>query len=198
MKDLKSINRLIDSYARLPSVGKKSAERMAYATLNMDEETIKEFADALIDVKKKIKQCPKCGLYMEDDECEICKDTTRDHQTVIVLSYAKDAYNFEKLNSYHGTYHVLNGVISAIKGVGVEDLNIASLIKRVDEDNIKEVIIATDPTVEGETTALYIAKLLEEKNVTVSRLAYGLPMGGHIDYADSMTIMKALEGRKKI
>lgn len=198
MKELKSINRLIDSYARLPSVGKKSAERMAYATLNMDEQTIKEFSDALIDVKKKIKQCPKCGLYIEDDECEICKDNTRDHQTVIVLSYAKDAYNFEKLNSYHGTYHVLNGVISAIKGVGVEDLNIASLIKRVDEENIKEVIIATDPTVEGETTALYIAKLLEEKNVTVSRLAYGLPMGGHIDYADSMTIMKALEGRKKI
>lgn len=198
MKDLKSINRLIDSYARLPSVGRKSAERMAYATLNMDEETIKEFADALLDVKKKIKQCPQCGLYIEDDECEICKDTTRDHSTVIVLSYAKDAYNFEKLNSYHGVYHVLNGVISAIKGVGVEDLNIASLIKRVDEEGIKEVIIATDPTVEGETTALYIAKLLEEKNVTVTRLAYGLPMGGHIDYADSMTIMKALEGRKKI
>lgn len=198
MKDLKSINRLIDSYTRLPSVGKKSAERMAYATLNMDEETVKEFAEALMDVKRKIKQCPKCGLYIEDDECEICKDATRDHQTVIVLSYAKDAYNFEKLNSYRGVYHVLNGVISAIKGVGVEDLNIASLIKRVDEDNIKEVIIATDPTVEGETTALYIAKLLEEKNVTVSRLAYGLPMGGHIDYADSMTIMKALEGRKKI
>ena len=198
MKDLKSINRLIDSYTRLPSVGKKSAERMAYATLNMDEENVKEFANALLDVKKKIKPCPKCGLYMEDDECEICSDKTRDHHTVIVLSYAKDAYNFEKLNSYHGTYHVLNGVISAIKGVGVEDLNIASLIKRVDDEDIKEVIIATDPTVEGETTALYIAKLLEEKKITVTRLAYGLPMGGHIDYADSLTIMKALEGRKKI
>ncbi|MCQ2792097.1 MAG: recombination mediator RecR [Bacilli bacterium] len=198
MKELKSINRLVESYSRLPSVGKKSAERMAYATLNMDEENIKEFAEALLDLKKKIKFCPKCGLYIEDDHCEICEDPSRDQQTVIVLSYAKDVYNFEKLNSYHGVYHVLNGVISAIKGVGADDLNIPSLIKRIDNENIKEVIIATDPTVEGETTALYLAKLLEGKNVTITRLAYGLPMGGHIDYADSLTIMKALEGRKKI
>ncbi len=198
MKELKSINRLVDSFSRLPSVGRKSAERMAYAVLNMDVKDVEEFSSALVDLKKKIKQCPKCGLYIEDDECEICNDNDRDHSTIIVLSYAKDAYNFEKLNSYKGMYHVLNGVISAIKGIGVEDLNISSLITRIDKEKIKEVIIATDPTIEGETTALYIAKLLENKNVTVTRLAYGLPMGGHIDYADSMTIMKALEGRKKI
>lgn len=197
MKDLKSLNRLIDSFARLPSVGKKSAERMAYAVLNMNQEDVKEFSESLIDVKSKVHQCPKCGLYTED-KCEICDDPSRDHSTMIVLSYAKDAFNFERLNTYNGVYHVLNGVISAIKGIGVNDLNIESLIKRIDEEHTKEIILATDPTVEGETTALYIAKLLEGKNVTVTRLANGLPMGGHIDYADSLTIEKALEGRKKI
>lgn len=198
MKDLESLNRLIDAFAHLPSVGRKSAERMAYAVLNMDLEVVNEFSEALKEVKSQIHQCPICGLYTEDEKCETCNDTSRDHHTVIVLSYPKDVYNFEKLNTYKGVYHVLNGAISAIKGIGVEDLNIDSLIKRIESEDIKEVIIATEPTVDGETTALYIAKLLEGRNVNVTRLAYGLPMGGHLDYADSLTIAKALEGRKKI
>lgn len=198
MQDLKSLQRLIDAFARLPSVGRKSAERMAYAVLGMDIEVVDEFATALADIKKKIHQCPICGLYTEEDQCEICKDNSRDHHTIIVLSFPKDVYHFESLNTYKGMYHVLNGTISAIKGKGVEDLNIASLLKRIEQDDIHEVILATDPTVDGETTALYIAKLLEGRNVKVTRLAYGLPMGGHIDYADSLTIAKALEGRKKL
>lgn len=198
MQKLKALDRLIEAFTRLPSVGKKSAERMAYAILNMDEDVINEFSEALKDIKLKVHQCPICGLYTEEDQCEVCKDNSRDHHTIIVLSYPKDVYNFEKLESYKGVYHVLNGTISAIKGKGVEDLNIDSLLKRIDKEDIKEVILATDPTMDGETTALYIAKLLEGRNVNVTRLAYGLPMGGHLDYADSLTISKALEGRKKI
>jgi len=197
MKDLDSINRLIDSFSRLPSVGRKSAERMSYAILNMDKENVKEFSDALISIKEKVHQCPICGLYTEEDKCEICKDNTRDKSTIIVLAYPKDVYLFEKLHSYNGVYHVLNGQLSAIKGINIDDLNVDNLLNRIKVDNVKEVIIATDPTIEGETTALYLAKLLENK-VTVTRLAYGLPMGGQIDYVDSLTISKALEGRKKI
>jgi len=198
MKELKALNNLIDSFSRLPSVGRKSAERMAYSVLNMEEDTINEFASNLKNVKSKIHQCPVCGIYTEDKECEICSDKDRDITTMIVVSYPKDIYRFEDLKTYNGVYHVLNGVISAIKGVGVDDLNIDSLLKRIKENKVKEIILATDPTIEGETTALYIAKLLEKSEVKVTRLAYGLPMGGHIDYADSLTISKALEGRKKI
>lgn len=198
MKSLNSIERLIDSFSRLPSIGKKSAERMAYAILNMDKDVIVEFAQALVDAKTKIHQCPICGLYTEDKQCEICSDANRDQTTIIVVSYPKDVINFEKLESYNGLYHILNGNISAIKGVGVNDLNIDNLIKRIESGNVKEIILATDPTMEGETTALYIAKMIENKNINVTRLAYGLPMGGRLDYADSLTISKALEGRKKI
>lgn len=198
MKSLNSIERLIDSFSRLPSIGKKSAERMAYAILNMDKDVIVEFAQALVDAKTKIHQCPICGLYTEDEQCEICSDANRDQTTIIVVSYPKDVINFEKLESYNGLYHILNGNISAIKGVGVNDLNIDNLIKRIESGNVKEIILATDPTMEGETTALYIAKMIENKNINVTRLAYGLPMGGRLDYADSLTISKALEGRKKI
>lgn len=198
MKNLLAIENLIDSLSNLPSVGRKSAERMAYALLSMNEDKVNDLIKSLKDIKSKIHPCPICGLYTDEDICEVCKDKTRDHSTIIVLSYPKDVYNFEKLNTYNGTYHVLNGVISAIKGIGIEDLNIDSLINRIDKENVKEIIIATDPTIEGETTALYLAKELESKNIKITRLAYGLPMGGHIDYADTLTISKALEGRKKI
>lgn len=198
MKDLKSINNLIDAFARLPGVGHKSAEKMAYSVLDMDKETVDIFCDALKDVKLKIHHCPICGTFTEDDVCEICSDSSRDKSKIVVVSYPKDVNAFEKLGTYKGRYHVLGGVLSAVNGVGVEDLNIESLIKRIKEDKVQEIIIATNPTTEGETTALYLAKILEDLNINISRLAYGLPMGGHLEYADSLTLSKALEGRKKI
>jgi len=196
--DLKALVRLQESLAKLPSIGKKSAERMAFAMLEMEDEDLNEFADAIKELKTKIHSCPICGNITEDDECYICKDESRDRETILVVSSPKDVIAFENAEGYHGLYHVLGGTISISKGKGIEDLNIASLIKRVEEGNIKEIIIATNPTVDGETTALYLAKLLENKGANVTRLAYGLPMGGNLDYADALTLAKAIEGRRKI
>ena len=198
MSDLKALVRLQESLAKLPSVGKKSAERMAYAMLEMDDEDLKEFSDAIRELKEKIHYCPVCGNITEDDECEICQDENRDRTILMVVSSPKDVMAFENAEGYRGLYHVLGGTISLSKGKGIEDLNIPSLLKRVDSGEIKEIIIATNPTVDGETTALYLAKLLENKNVNVTRLAYGLPMGGNLDYADALTLAKAIEGRRKI
>ena len=196
--DLKALVRLQESLAKLPSIGKKSAERMAFAMLEMEDEDLNEFADAIKELKTKIHLCPICGNITEDDECYICKDESRDRETILVVSSPKDVIAFENAEGYHGLYHVLGGTISISKGKGIEDLNIATLIKRVEEGNIKEIIIATNPTVDGETTALYLAKLLENKGANVTRLAYGLPMGGNLDYADALTLAKAIEGRRKI
>jgi len=198
MEKLKALTRLEESLAKLPSVGRRSAERMAYAMLNMDEEDLNEFSDAVLNLKKSIHFCPICGFLAEEDECEICKDSTRDTSVLMVVSYPKDVIAFENAESYNGLYHVLNGVISLSKGGSVEELNIASLIKRIDEGNFQEVVIATNPTIEGETTALYIAKLISDKVKTITRLAYGLPMGGNLEYTDALTLAKAVEGRRKI
>ena len=196
--DLKALVRLQESLSKLPSVGKKSAERMAFAMLEMEDDDLNEFADAIKELKTKIHLCPICGNITEDDQCYICKDDSRDQETVLVVSSPKDIIAFENAEGYHGLYHVLGGTISISKGKGIEDLNIDSLIKRVEEGKIKEVIIATNPTVDGETTALYLAKLLDNKGANVTRLAYGLPMGGNLDYADALTLAKAIEGRRKI
>lgn len=198
MKTLKSLERLQESLAKLPSVGKRSAERMAFAMLEMDEEDLNEFADAIKDLKNKIHFCKICGNITEDEVCEVCSDNQRDKTTLMVVSTPKDVIAFENTDGYKGLYHVLGGTISLSKGKGIEDLNISSLLNRVDEGIIKEIIIATNPTVDGETTALYLAKLLKDRDVNVTRLAYGLPMGGHLDYADALTLEKAIEGRRKI
>ncbi len=198
MKELPSIVSLVDSFSKLPGVGTKSAERMAYAVLNMKNESREQFAKALIDVGSKIRKCPTCGLYVEGEECPICDDGTRDHSTIVVVSDYKDVLAIEKMNSYHGLYHVLGGLISASKGIGSDDIAIASLLHRVDNERPKEIIIAISPTLDGQTTGLYIAKLLENKNVLVTRLGYGLPMGANLDYTDSLTLSKAFEGRRKL
>ena len=198
MKELSAYLSLVDSFSKLPGVGKKSAERMAYSVLEMSEEDALEFAKSIQDVKSKIHKCPNCGLYAEKELCETCSDPTRDHSICIVLSYPKDALAFEKLNDFHGVYHVLGGVIAPSKGIGPEDLDVDHLLSRIKEEGIKEIIIATSPTLEGETTALFIAKLLQGQDVTVSRLAYGLPMGASLDYADSLTLTRALQGRTKL
>ncbi|MBR2507115.1 MAG: recombination protein RecR [Bacilli bacterium] len=198
MAYLKALERLIESLSKLPSVGKKSAERMAFAILNMDEDDVLEFSEALKNVKEKIHTCPICGNYSEEEICEICSDNTRDTSKLMIVSYPKDVIAFETAEGYKGLYHVLNGVIAPTRGKGIEDLNFTSLIKRIEEGNIKEVIIATNPTVEGETTGLYIAKKLENYDIEITRLAYGLQMGGALDYTDSLTLVRALEGRRKL
>jgi len=198
MKELKSVTKLIESFSRLPGVGHKSAEKMAYSVLEIADEDVEMFSEALIELKRNVHHCPICGAYTEDDVCEICNDENRDKTKIIVVSYPKDVASFERLGVYNGRYHVLGGVLSAVNGVGINDLNIDGLEKRIKEDNVQEIIIATNPTTEGETTALYLARILEKDNINVTRLAYGLPMGGHLEYADSLTLSKALEGRKKI
>ena len=198
MEKLKALIRLEESLAKLPSVGKRSAERMAYAMLNMDDDDLAEFSDAIKNLKQSIHVCPICGFLTEGENCEICDDPDRDQSVLMVVSYPKDVIAFENAESYRGLYHVLNGAISVSKGASIEDLNIASLLERINNGNFKEVIIATNPTIEGETTALYIAKLIDDKVETVTRLAYGLQMGGNLDYTDSLTLSKAVEGRRKL
>lgn len=192
----KKFENLIDALRKLPGVGLKSAERYAFEMLKFSEEDIDAFINSLIGLKE-MKYCSICGNLSEEEKCDICKDTYRDKHTICVVQHTKDVVAMEKTQEYHGVYHVLNGVISTSKGIMPEDLNIESLLERMN-DSIKEVIIATDPTVEGETTALYIAKLLDKKGINVTRLAHGLPMGGHLDYADELTIIKAMEGRKRM
>ena len=198
MEKLKALVRLEESLAKLPSIGRRSAERIAYAMLNMEDEDLLEFSDAVKSLKQSIHVCPICGFLTEDEECEICSNKERDQNTLMIVSYPKDVIAFEGAETYQGLYHVLNGVISINKGSSVEDLNIGSLLDRVSNHHFNEVIIATNPTIEGEATALYIAKLIEGKVDVVTRLAYGLQMGGNLEYTDSLTLSKAVEGRRKL
>lgn len=198
MDKLEPLTRLEDSLAKLPSVGRKSAERMAFAMLDMKDEELTEFANAILELKKDIHICPKCGMLTDKEVCDICSNASRDNSTIMVVSYHKDVISLEKSNGYNGLYHVLNGELCLAKGRDQSSLNIDSLIKRVGEGNVKEVIMATNPTIDGETTALYITKLLEPYKVNVTRLAYGLQMGGNIDYTDQLTLLKSLEGRRKL
>lgn len=198
MEKLKSLENLTNELKKLPSVGTKSAERMAYSLLDWDAEEIKNLCDALTQVKKKIHKCPKCGMLTENELCDVCASPNRDTTKLMVVCYQKDAIAFENSDSFNGLYHVLGGVLSIQNGVSYEDLGIDSLLHRVQNEDIKEVILATEPTLDGETTAQFIARLLEKYDVSISRLGYGLPMGGHLDYADSLTLSKSFEGRTKI
>jgi recombination protein RecR len=198
MEKLTSLDLLIDYLKRLPSVGTKSAERMAYAILNMDRDIVEGFAASLVEVKDKVHSCPTCGLYTEHERCDICRDNERSSDTIIVVSSPKDIFGFERIDDFKGRYHVLGGLLSATSQVNPEDLKINELIARVEAEDIKEIIIATNPTIEGEITALYLARQLAGLPVKVSRIAYGLPMGGQVDYIDSLTLFKALENRREI
>ena len=198
MSKLKALERLEISLNKLPSVGKKSAERLAFAMLDMEEDDLKEFAEAISNLKSSIHLCPICGNLTENEVCDICTDESRDKSTIMVVSTPKDVLALEKAEDYRGLYHVLGGTISLSKGKGVADLRIKELMERLETGEVKEVILATNPTVDGETTALYLAKLIEPLNIVVTRIAYGLPMGGNLDYTDSLTISRAIEGRRKI
>jgi len=193
-----SLNNLINSLKKLPSIGEKSAERLAFAIMNMDDEDITLFSSSILDVKSKIKKCSICGNITESDKCNICTNEDRDDSIICVVEDSKNIITLEKMGSYNGKYHVLNGLISPMNGKGPNDIEITSLVNKVKNNEIKEVIIAISPTLEGETTALYISKLLESTNVIVSKIAYGIPMGADMEYLDPMTLSMALNNRNKI
>ena len=191
------LEKLIDYFKMLPSVGQKTAERYAMKMLEIPAEDVESFAAQLQLVRRKIRRCSVCGNLTEEDRCEICRDESRDRTMICVVQQPKDVIAMEKMGEYRGLYHVLNGAISPMKGILPEDLNIASLLDMIDE-NTREVIIATSSTAEGDTTALYITRLLKDHpHLTVSRLATGLPMGGNLDYADEITLSRAMAGRIK-
>ena len=192
----KKFQDLIDMFERLPGVGAKTAGRFAFSLLDEDNERINSYIETLNGLLE-IRKCKVCGFLSEEDKCSICKDENRDKSTIMVVAYPQDVVAIEKTDSYHGYYHVLGGVISPSKGIYPEDINIDKLMDRIDE-NIKEVIVATSPTMDGEMTALYLDKLLKEKGILVTRIAHGLPMGANLDYADDLTLIKALSNRRKI
>lgn len=194
-----AIDKLIEALRKYPGVGKKTAERYALYTVNrLNNESIDEIVDAYLRIKEDIFKCPICGNITDTDPCYICKDQSREKTTIIVVEEAKDLIVMEKTNKYHGLYHVLNGAISPSDGIGPEDINIKGLLERLKDETIKEVILATNLSNEGETTAQYISRLLKGSTILVTRIAHGIPAGGNIEYADEITITKALEGRRKI
>lgn len=189
---------LIECFKKLPGIGEKSAERLALSTLKLDDSILNIFSDSLKYVKSKIMRCKICNHFSESDICDICADTNRNHSTICVVEEPKNVILFEKLGTYRGVYHVLDGLISPIDGINPEDIKIQLLIDRVQEGKIQEIIFAVKPSIEGETTTLYITKLLEGYNVTVSKIAHGVPLGADMDYIDALTLEMALEDRKKI
>ena len=194
-----ALEKLVEQFARLPGVGNKSAQRLAFYVLSLPEEQAREFADAIVEAKERIHCCPICqNLTDGDGPCPICQSSRRDPSTICVVADPKDVLAMERSREYHGLYHVLHGVISPINHVGPDDLEIKSLLERVAAGGIQEVIMATNPDTEGEATAMYIARLLKPFDVKVTRLAYGIPVGGHLEFADDATLMRALEGRSEI
>jgi len=198
MKYPSTILNLIECFKKLPGIGEKTAERLALSMLDMDDEVINLFSKSLKDVKTKIKRCSICNNLSEEDKCQICKDKDRNNKLICVVEEPKNVILFEKLNIFDGYYHVLDGLISPIDGINPEDINISSLIDRVKKDKITELILALKPSVEGETTSLYISKLLEKEDVKITKIAYGIPMGAEMDYVDSLTLELALENRMDI
>lgn len=194
----KTLEDLINFYKKLPGIGDKSAERMALATLQLQTNEIEKFSESLLNSKKILRNCKICGHLTENDICDICDNPNRNHKLICVIEDYKSVFSFEKVGNYQGVYHVLNGLISPMDGIGPEDINISSLVKRIEEYENPEIILALKSSIEGETTTLYIKKIFEEKNVTISRLSYGIPIGAEIDYLDIITLDKALEDRKKI
>ena len=192
---IEPIGRLINQFTKLPGVGKKTAQRYAYKIIDMSPEEARQFAESILDCKKKVRYCSVCGNFSEEDTCDICK--RRDHNIICVVKEPKDVIALEKLREYKGVYHVLHGVISPMDGIGPNDIRIKELLARVG-GGVTEVIIATNPDVEGDATAMYIAKLLKPLGVTVTRLAHGIPIGGEIEYTDEVTLSRAFIERKQI
>lgn len=195
---IEPIQTLASRLARLPGIGNKSALRLAYHILDMSEDGAKELADAIINARSKVQACKICGAYTDVDPCAICSDKSRRKDIICVVAEAKDVLAMEKMREYHGQYHVLGGVLSPMNGIGPSELRIDELLKRIKEQEVSEVIIATNPDVEGEATSSYIARIIKQNGVRVTRIAHGIPIGGNLEYIDEMTLFKAIEGRREI
>ncbi len=192
------LTRLIEQFASLPGIGVKTAQRLAFYMLTLSKEQTDAFANAVVEAHEKIKRCSICQNFTDGEVCSICSAEERDHSTICVVEGPKDVVAFERTREYNGTYHVLNGLISPMDGIGPEQLSVKELLSRLGDGKVKEVIMATNPTVEGEATAMYLSRLIKPLGVKVTRLAYGIPVGGELEYADEVTLFKALENRNEI
>ncbi len=197
-KEALPLKKLIESFARLPGIGLKTAQRLAYYVLTMDEKEVIDFSHCIIEAHKKIINCEICKDLTDKKLCNICSNKNRDTSIICVVEKSKDVNSIENTREYNGMYHVLHGLISPMEGIGPEDIYIKELLNRINSDQIKEVIMATNATVEGEATAMYIGKIIKHMGVKVTRLAYGMPVGGELEYADEMTLYKAIENRNEI
>ena len=193
---IEPIGKLINEFSKLPGVGKKTAQRYAYKIIDMPESEARAFADAILGVKRKVRYCQACGNFTEEETCGICR--TRDPSVICVVKEPKDVLAIEKLHEYKGVYHVLHGVIDPLSGVGPNDIRIRELLARIQSGNVKEVIVATNPDVSGDATAMYLAKLIKPLDVTVTRLAHGIPIGSEIEYTDDVTLARAFVERNKL
>ncbi len=193
-----TLNNLIECFKRLPGIGEKTAERLSLSLVNADDNFLDLFSSSISNVNKKIKRCSKCYSFSENDICPICNDNSRSDNIICVVETPKDVISIEKIGTYHGKYHVLDGLISPIDGKNPEDLNINSLLERIKNKNINEIILVLTPSIEGETTALYITKKINNKEIVVSKIAHGVPLGANMDYIDSLTLEMALENRTVI
>jgi recombination protein RecR len=193
---IEPIGKLINEFSKLPGVGKKTAQRYAYKIIDMPESEARAFADAILGVKRKVKYCKVCGNFTEEETCAVCR--TRDHSVICVVKEPKDVAAIEKLHEFKGTYHVLHGVIDPLSGIGPNDIRIRELLARLQEGQVKEVIVATNPDVSGDATAMYLAKLIKPFDVTVTRLAHGIPIGSEIEYTDDVTLARAFVERNKM
>ena len=193
-----ALERLSEQFARLPGIGSKTAQRLAFQVLSRPQEQAQEFADAILDAKRSIHTCPVCQNLTDEEMCPICADETRDHSTICVVAEPRDVIAMERSREYTGVYHVLHGVISPLNHVGPDDIRIRELLARLQDGSVQEVIMATNPDTEGEATAMYLSRLLRPIGVKVTRLAYGIPVGSQLEYADEVTLLRALEGRREM
>ena len=194
----KPLAKLIGEFAKLPGIGYKTAQRLAFHILSLDDAEAQALADSITEAKREMKYCSTCGNLTDQDPCAICSDQSRRTDVICVVESPKDVAAMERIREFNGQYHVLNGVISPMEGVGPEDINLRSLIKRLQNSDVRELIIATNPNIEGEATAMYIARLIKPAGIKVTRIAHGLPVGGDLEYADEVTLLKAMEGRREL
>jgi recombination protein RecR len=198
MNYARPLARLVGEFEKLPGIGPKSAQRLAFHVLRLPAEDARQLADAILEVKERIRTCSVCSNFTDQEVCEICRNDRRDRSLLCVVAEPRDLLAMERTNEYRGLYHVLGGVISPMEGIGPEALRLRELVERAQDESVREIILATNPTVEGDTTAMYIARLLKPFEVRVTRIAFGLPVGGDLDYADQATLIQALEGRREV